>query len=62
MSTYYGDAFHPVTGKPEKALFIDDYFGRRIYGIQFSDGSTYREEDVKYPDPLDEPVQDPPKQ
>lgn len=46
MSNYIAEAIHPVTGKVEKATFLDDYFGRHQYGVQFDDGTVYRPEQV----------------
>jgi hypothetical protein len=45
MSTYTAEAINPRTGKMEQATFIDDYFGRRRYGVRFADGQVYREDD-----------------
>lgn len=47
MSTYYDLARHPSTGQVEKALWIDDHFGWRRYGVQFADGSIWRPEQVR---------------
>lgn len=44
MSSYYRDAIHPETGKTEKAMWIDDYFGHYYYGVKFSDGKVFRSE------------------
>lgn len=35
MSTYVDSAVNPKTGKYQKALFIDDYFGSHRYGVAF---------------------------
>ena len=47
MSTYYRVTKHPVTGIPEDALWMDDYYGHHEYGVKFGDGSVYRPEDVE---------------
>ena len=49
MSNYYDKAIHPITGVVENALFIDDHFGRHIYGVMFSDEKIFRMSDVRYP-------------
>lgn len=42
MSTYNKITRHPQTGKWENALWIDDYFGHHIYGVEFkSDSKVY---------------------
>ena len=48
MSNYTRAAINPDTGKAEVAHFIDDYFGRYIYGVRFSDGSVHKESDVGF--------------
>lgn len=35
MSSYTKKTKHPLTGKWEDALWIDDYFGKHIYGVKF---------------------------
>lgn len=50
MSNYYTKAIHPVTGRVEMALMMDDYFGRHRYGVRFGDDTEYRAEDVKLPE------------
>ncbi len=42
MSCYYQMAKHPVTGIPEEAFWIDDYYGHHEYGVKFSDGQVFR--------------------
>ena len=32
---------HPETGKEELAEWLDDYFGRRQYGVRFPDGKVF---------------------
>ena len=49
MSTYKAPAIHPDTGEIEMAWFIDDYFGRHRYGVEFSDGKIFPETVVKLP-------------
>ncbi len=41
MSNYTAKTFHPDTGKLEDADWLDDYFGRHVYGVRFSDGSVH---------------------
>ena len=52
MSNYYADAKNPLTGKIERALFIDDYFGKHRYGVQFENlaGWVYRLNEIEIPD------------
>lgn len=47
MSSYKKETKHPVTGVWEDALWIDDYFGHRKYGVKFSDGSIFNPIEVK---------------
>lgn len=39
MSNYYQYTKHPITGKWEKATWIDNYFKQHHYGVQFPDDS-----------------------
>lgn len=48
MSSFNGPTRHPVTGKVEQALWIDDYYGRHRYAVRFNDGQIFNPED--YPD------------
>ncbi len=46
MSNYWRMAVNPKTKKMEKAMFLDDYFGHHIYGIQFmGDHHTYHQDE-----------------
>lgn len=48
MSTYSRMTKHPVTGKWEKAVWRDDFFGKHQYGVQFAgDAETYDPRTVK---------------
>ncbi len=47
MSNYYQEAKHPITGVVENAEWIDDYFGRHRYGVRFSDGTVYSEDQIR---------------
>ncbi|GEM_PF-2384498 len=40
MSTYVDKAINPKTGKPQLALFIDDYYGTHRYGVGFKNNGT----------------------
>lgn len=40
MSTFVNIAIHPKTGKPQQALFIDDYYGSHRYGVGFKNDGT----------------------
>lgn len=58
MSNYYSSAVHPLTRKIEQALYMDNHFGRHIYGVKFEDGSIWRLEQLPKlpePDPYTEP-------
>lgn len=42
MSSYHQVTKHPVTGKYEKAFWVDDYFMPHVYGVKFpSDEKVY---------------------
>lgn len=41
MSSYEKLTKHPKTGEWEKALWIDDRFGKHDYGVKFSDGEIF---------------------
>lgn len=46
MSTYIAKAKHPKTGKKQKAIFLDDFYGNRLYAVAFrKDGK-----DIKFSD------------
>lgn len=47
MSTYRDLAWNPSTGRIEDALWIDDYFGRHRYGVQFEDGRVWPQKEVE---------------
>lgn len=55
MSDFTAKAAHPVTGKIFECYYMDDYYGRHKYGVQFPNGDIYPEsecpesEDVKEP-------------
>lgn len=40
MSSFHGTAIHPVTKRPTRCMWLDDYFGRRRYGVRF-EGEEY---------------------
>lgn len=47
MSTYIDIAINPKTSQHQKALFIDDYYGSRRYGVGFrNDGKEPSLSDV----------------
>lgn len=47
MSSYYRKTKHPRTGKYERAMWLDDYYGPRRYGVKFEDGTVYNPEEVQ---------------
>lgn len=50
MSNFTGPAINPNTGKVEEAHFLDDYFGRRKYGVLFpSDDTIWPEAKISRP-------------
>ena len=56
MSTYSRQTKHPVTGEWHEATWIDDFYGRHRYGVQFPDGGTYNPEKTKLETRDDEPM------
>lgn len=52
MSSYEDSAYHPPTNTIRKAYWVDDYFGKHQYGIQFvglGDDKVYHPEEVMIP-------------
>jgi hypothetical protein len=47
MSNFEWRAVHPKTGKVENCEFLDDFFGRHLYGVRFSDGDVFCEDEVE---------------
>ena len=41
MSTYSRQTKHPFTNEWHEATWIDDFYGRHNYGVQFPGGDTY---------------------
>ena len=56
MSTYLKQTKHPITGEWHEATWIDDFYGRHRYGVQFPDGGTYNPEKTKLETRDDETV------
>jgi hypothetical protein len=54
MSSFHRLTKNPASGEFENAIWIDDYYGRHRYGVQFPDGTIYRQSDHNwvfgYPD------------
>lgn len=46
MSNYKLSVINPKTKKREEASFLDNYFGKHEYGIEFSDGEVYRYDEI----------------
>lgn len=53
MSNYRAPAYHPVTGRLEVADWIDDFYGKRVYGVRFADGHTRHVHKIRTPSLLD---------
>lgn len=50
MSSYYRSAYHPLTNTVKQASWLDDYFGRHMYGVRFDDDDkVYTPEEVEIP-------------
>lgn len=49
MSSHHDTAINPRTGRKERVLCMDDYFGRHRYGYRF-DGEehVYREGEIEF--------------
>jgi len=43
MSNFMAKAAHPVTGEIFECYYLDDYYGRHKYGVQFPNGDVYPE-------------------
>lgn len=41
MSSYYRNTINPRTGKFEPAEWLDDHFGKGLYGVKFRDGEVH---------------------
>ena len=52
MSSYQKQTQHPLTGAIENASWLDDYFGKHRYGVEFSDGKVFRADEYEW---LDDP-------
>ena len=51
MSNHYDDAYDPVSKTVRKAWWLDNYFGKHRYGVQFDEGGPiYRPEEVAVPE------------
>ena len=54
MSSYYDVGLNPRTGKLEKAMWIDDCFGPREYGVQFGENTApYRASEITRANPCE---------
>jgi hypothetical protein len=53
MISYFSMAVNPANNTIEEAFFLEDYFGKHKYGVLFSDGKVYPEDQVKLDDPKD---------
>lgn len=41
MSNFAKNTTDPRTGKFEPAIWIDDFYGSHLYGVQFKDGAIF---------------------
>jgi len=48
MSNFIKKTKHPLTGEWEEATWLDNYFDWRVYGVMFSDGEVYNEEEYEF--------------
>ena len=48
MSNYHTKAKRPDGESFEDVEMLDDYFGRHRYGVRFSDGVVYKEEECEF--------------
>ncbi len=46
MSNFTAKARNPKTGAIEDAEFLDDFYGKHKYGVRFSDGNVYGEDEL----------------
>jgi hypothetical protein len=47
VSSFFADTLHPVTRERKRAMWLDDYFGRRRYGVRFEgEDHVYRPEEL----------------
>jgi hypothetical protein len=53
MSNYYDIAINPKTKSMEKAMWVDDAFGKHVYGVEFADGSMYPVTEVTRVSPVE---------
>ena len=58
MSNFTIPTVHPVSGKTVNAMWLDDHFGRHLYGIQFEgEEKVYRaSEIINTSEPADDDV------
>jgi hypothetical protein len=48
MSSYHRSTKHPVTGEWQEAFWIDDYYGKHVYGVRFpNDEKVYDTRDYE---------------
>ena len=59
MSSYIAKTKHPITGKWQDALWLDDYYGRHHYGVLFD--KSGKDITLDYPKYFDEEAFDPEK-
>jgi len=47
MSNFRQLTIHPRTGNVETADWLDDHYGRHLYGVKFADGLIVPETDIE---------------
>lgn len=48
MSNYLRITKHPITGKFEEAIWLDNCNGHHNYCVQFKDGQTFKADDYEW--------------
>jgi len=56
MSNYLKQTKHPITGEWHEAMWMDDYYSRHHYGVQFPDSKIFNPDKTKLETRDDEPV------
>lgn len=54
MSSFSRITKHPITGKWERAMWLDDYYGKHRYGVKFDNGDVFPGDDYDWETKEDE--------